>query len=376
MAKTNPKCPNMMCGVICRAAAVGWLTILFSAALVIAFQHAMPFILACLAAFYLHPFIVLCSKRLGIARAPTAAVILFTFGSACIGLAELLIKGLEAAIDSIGTGALERTRILFEKLHDLILTGILPFIEQSLGPASAIPSPAASVFETKGIPTTIMAFLTDALSRLQESLHGMAHTMPNTLISAFILFFTAFLIAKDANQMTAYCLRLVAPDVRPVLLQICGELDRALRQFVRAQAACMALTILVSAACLLTLRQPHALLIAVAAGVLDLIPYLGSSVLFACLLIERLTTGDFPLAAVFAAICAATLVQRRLLSARFFSGNAGIDPLIALTALYLGFRFNGFAGLVFAPLVLVAARSLIQSRTLPLLWRYIKSGRP
>lgn len=100
---------------------------------------------------------------------------------------------------------------------------------------------------------------------------------------------------------------------------------------------------------------------AVLVAIVDAVPLLGTgTVLVPCALL-RLFQGETADAILFLVIYGVSAGVRAALEPRLVGKNLGIDPLVTLIAIYAGYRFFGFLGLVLAPMAVSAVMQLINA---------------
>ena len=96
-------------------------------------------------------------------------------------------------------------------------------------------------------------------------------------------------------------------------------------------------------------------------AIVDAVPLLGTgTVLVPCALL-RLFQGETADAILFLVIYGVSAGVRAALEPRLVGKNLGIDPLVTLIAIYAGYRFFGFLGLVLAPMAVSAVMQLINA---------------
>ena len=123
---------------------------------------------------------------------------------------------------------------------------------------------------------------------------------------------------------------------------------------------------------LLILRVKHAILIALITGILDLLPYLGTGLVFVPWIIYEFITGGTKLAIGLTVLYIIVLVQRQLIEPKVLSSNIGMDPLATLVSLFVGFKLLGFIGLIAGPVTLVLLTTLHRANVFKDIWKYIK----
>lgn len=111
----------------------------------------------------------------------------------------------------------------------------------------------------------------------------------------------------------------------------------------------------------LFLRIPYAPAWAALVAVVDAIPVLGTGTVLVPFALVRLLQGESLQAIVLLCTYGAALITRTALEPRLVGHQLGLDPLMTLLSLYAGYRFLGFAGLLLAPILASATKSLFSA---------------
>ena len=129
-----------------------------------------------------------------------------------------------------------------------------------------------------------------------------------------------------------------------------------------AQAKLIAVTFLVLALGFLLLRIENALLWAALVALADALPVLGTGVILAPWSIVCFIQGQNVRAVGLLGVCAVAVLLRSILEPKLVGKQLGLDPLVTLGAIYLGYRLWGLPGMLAAPLLAETAIQLAAGR--------------
>lgn len=109
------------------------------------------------------------------------------------------------------------------------------------------------------------------------------------------------------------------------------------------------------------LKIPNPLLLGVVCGILDILPYVGTIIVFIPIIIYNIIVKDFFIA--FGLICLYILVQviREILEAKFLSDKLELHPLLVLLSIYIGIKLFGIFGIIIGPMYGLLAKEIIYS---------------
>lgn len=136
---------------------------------------------------------------------------------------------------------------------------------------------------------------------------------------------------------------------------------KALGGWFKAQCKLLGITYLIVAAGFLILRIPYGWAWAILVALVDAMPILGTGTVLLPWALVNILRGKTLQAVGLFCIYGATLATRSVLEPRLVGRQLGLDPLITLLALYLGYRFWGIPGIFLAPVLVSTAKSLANS---------------
>lgn len=197
------------------------------------------------------------------------------------------------------------------------------------------------------------------LAALADPLGKLASTLPDALLTVVFTLAATVLFAGRREAVLSFLKRQLPPRTVEALSRLRGYLKEAAMGWLKAQGILAAVTTALLLAGFLLLRVKAAPLLALTAGLLDALPLLGTGVVLLPWALACLLLGDGGRAAGLAALFALTCTVRNLLEPQVVGRQLGLDPLLSLLGVWLGWRLAGLAGMILAPaalLVLVKLR--------------------
>jgi len=204
-------------------------------------------------------------------------------------------------------------------------------------------------------------------SWISSTMGGLA----SLIVYLALLFVITFYMLLDFAAFKRSCSDWVPLARRPRFLSLMGEIDQSLGGFLRGQATiCLCVGILVTLFMLL-LQVPFAILIGLAAGAFNFIPYLGPAM--GMIPAVLLTLFEFlrpdadlstqwmliRLALVIGSFLAVQLLDGFFLSPKILAESVDVPPLVVMAALLLGGGIAGVTGMVLAIPVYCILRVLV-----------------
>ncbi|KIL43821.1 sporulation integral membrane protein YtvI [Jeotgalibacillus soli] len=233
--------------------------------------------------------------------------------------------------------------------------------ETALTIVASIEQQAVSFIE--GVGKTVMIELSTIVGLL-----------PNTLISTVITLLSAYFFVKEKTFIDQK-LKSWFPQKT---IRYCKRLKRSLKHYIwsyiQAQMLLLLVTVVIVLIGLLQLNVEGAPALALIAGLLDLIPLIGTGILFIPWIFYSWINGFNKLALGLAIIQIMIILLRQLLEPRVLGTKLGLHPFLTFLLMYVCFQLFGFAGVVLTPILLLSISALKRAEAFQLLWIYIKKG--
>ena len=187
-----------------------------------------------------------------------------------------------------------------------------------------------------------------------------------TLSLSFIVFVYA---SQSFDNYFRSFIGLVPEQHREKAKTYLREIDRNLQQFLKGQAAVIAMVSVISCLAYSLIGVPFALVVGLLAGICNAIPtfgpFIGGGFAYIAMLMG-LAAGDFGLvdflircAFVLGAILGIQTVDNSLISPKIMSSAVNVDPLLIMFAVIVGATVLGFWGVLLAIPIIVVIKSVI-----------------
>lgn len=161
------------------------------------------------------------------------------------------------------------------------------------------------------------------------------------------------LLAKDYDDIMNRMLE--REEWHVVLEVICGVI-RYIATFVKAQALIMAVVGGTAAVVLGIAGIENGVLWGLLAGVLDALPFIGTSIVLIPLAIVQFIHGSYVKGVVCLILYGACIILREVLEPRLIGNRMGVPAIAVLVSLYVGIQLFGVWGIVKGPLGFVLIR--------------------
>ena len=346
--------------------------------LLITAKYTYPFIIGLSFAYLLKPFVTFLTKKLKIPKSLSVILSILVTVALIAGLITFLVSEVVAGITYLSEVLPEHLNTMVSFTQNYFTNEILPFYERTISFFNTLDTEQQDTILSnieqlgKEAGNTIGLVLQSFLSFIPVFIGW----LPTVGTGAIFTLLATFFIAKDWDKLIYYSESFLPNKAISNLKNVFNELEKALFGFIRAQLTLISITALIVLIGLLILRVDYAITISLIIGFVDLLPYLGTGLVFVPWIIYELIIGNFGFALGLGILYTVVIVQRQFMEPKILSSSIGLDPLATLVSIFVGFKLIGFLGFILGPIVLVIIRTLYKLHILQDLKDYIMGNKP
>lgn len=316
----------------------------------------LPFLAGGLLALTAEPLVDLSQRRLKLPRGAASSV------GVTVTLAALL-----ALLSVVGAVLVKQVGRLADAVPDIestarqgavLLEGFLLDATQNL-PEGVRPAMTRTVTDFFEDGTAVVDHLTKKVPAVVSSIIG---RVPNGALSVGTGLISGFMISARLPKLKKALHDRMPENWYTKYLPALRRMRRALGLWLKAQGKLALVTYGIVTVGLLILGIAHAPILGALVALIDAVPMLGSGVVLIPWALVSLLQQAHLRAIGLLCIYAAAFLSRSILEPRVVGRQLGLDPLVTLFALYAGFRFWGIPGLLAAPLVATAVKTLVEKQ--------------
>lgn len=176
----------------------------------------------------------------------------------------------------------------------------------------------------------------------------------NKILYIFIMIISTILISIDLDNIELFIKKYTPNTFYKVFINVSKKFSDMLNLEIKLTAASTVQTIL--GLYILGFNRP--LTIGLICGILDILPVVGTAMVFIPMIIFELASGRILLSAGL--ICLYLLLQasRKIMEVKFVGSSLKINPLITLISIYAGIKIYGAWGIIFGPIVVILFKEL------------------
>ncbi|QDP40841.1 sporulation integral membrane protein YtvI [Radiobacillus deserti] len=337
-------------------------------------QYTYPFIIAILLAYLINPIV---NKFVTYFRLPRGLAVFLSIA----GILALITTILSVLVVELvnGTAYLaanlpDHFKVMVEFFEKWFMENIMPIYEkvasiyQNLEPGQQ----QAIVEQVKHAGENFASNGAAALQNLLENIPVFLGKLPNYITVLIFSLMGTFFISKDWPTYQKVLKSKTPVNIRDSGVKVTDGLKKAFTGYVKAQLTLISITASIVLIGLLILRVEFAITIAFLTGVVDLLPYVGTGIIFIPWIIYMFFSGNMYLTIGLSLLFLTIIVQRQLMEPKILSNSIGVNPLVTLVALFVGFQIWGFSGLIIGPTLAVIGNTLYQSGIIHSIYFFIK----
>lgn len=332
-----------------------------------------PFIIALVLAFIINPLVNFFQLRGKMPRALAVFLSLIIVFALIAGFLTLLIAEIISGANYLANVVPSHFEKLVVYIEQIITAQIIPFYNQITNLFNNLETGQQSTIieNIQSVGTTVATNVGQFIKTILQNIPNALGWLPNAATVIIFSLLATFFISKDWDRLLIIGRKLLPDKARTSGKTVFADLQKALFGFIRAQATLISITTVIVLIGLLILRVEYAITIALLIGIVDILPYLGTGLVFVPWIIYSALSGDVHLAIGLGVLYLVVIVQRQVMEPKILSSSIGLDPLATLIALFVGFKLIGFLGLIIGPVILVVIKTLNSAGVFRDIWNFI-----
>lgn len=312
----------------------------------------MPFILALILAWFLHPPVRALQQRLGVSRKILSMIIIL-----------LVYLAAAAILYGLGYAVFSQVRSLAENWTDIRNSAIsvMEFLGGYLDDlVELLPNSVASNVEELSARAMelVQRFLPSALDFTLGGGMDLVSRIPAFAVAAVVFMMASYFITADYPRIRFLATDRLPPEVRQFGSSFRRIFIEAFGGYLKSQLILSLGVFLILAVGFLVTRQPYGLLLAFLFSVLDFIPIIGAGTVMVPWAVVCVCTGDYMSAIQLMVIWGVICLFRRLAEPKILGSQTGLSPILSLVGIYVGMRAGGVLGMIVGPLLLLVVINL------------------
>ena len=198
------------------------------------------------------------------------------------------------------------------------------------------------------IEDSLLGFVTNISAPIADVSIGAVRSIPNVLVYSVVTIFSAYCFCKDGERYIERVKTWIPKELFHYYELLKADIRKIIQGWLLAQFKIMFVVFLVLTIGFLLLRIRYAIPLAALTAFLDFLPMLGVGFIMWPWIVIDLFSGNLMQALWLVVIYVATQIVRQFMQPKIMGETMGLSPFLTILFMYLGYRFYGFVGLIFA----------------------------
>ena len=314
----------------------------------------LPFVVGWIIASIANPPVRFLEQRLKLVRRHSSILVVVSVLAAVIGLLYLLLSRTVRLISSL----IQSLPEVWEAFQGQIRQSM----ESPTGLFAFLPEEIRSGWSQLGehLGSAVGPLLQQAASPTVEAAGTVARSLPAVLVYTVVILLSSYFFIVDRDRILNLLHTYTPSWAAGYLTYLKKDVKRLVGGYFLAQFKIMFVVGLILFAGFWILGVSYAPVLALAIALLDFLPVFGTGTVLIPWALLRIISGDYAFGAGLGLLYILTQVVRQLVQPKLVGDTMGLNPLLTLFLLYLGFKISGISGMILAVPVGLLVMSLWQ----------------
>lgn len=302
----------------------------------------MPFVIGYLISLMANPLVSFLEKRLKIVRKHGSVIIIIAVLAAVILIIYLVVGKIADEtlhlirnLPEIYESAAAQFRKIGENLQ-VILRRLPLNVQQSIDQVvSNLAEYISDLVQAASVPTVTAA-------------GNFARNVPGTIISIIMSILSAYFFIADRDKILTVTREHMPKGILERAVGVIRDLKHVVGGYFKAQLKIMIVVYLILVLGLAILKVDYSLLVALLIAFLDMLPFFGTGTVLGPWAIIEILSGDYKMAIALIVLYAVTQVVRQIIQPKIVGDSIGMNPLVTLFCMYIGYKLSGVIGMIIA----------------------------
>lgn len=302
----------------------------------------MPFVVGWIIASIAAPLVNWLEKRLKIVKKlGSALIVIFVLAIIVIAI-YFAVSRLVAEISDLVND--------FPQLYAQLESGLGEIGQTSSGVFRRLPSGIREGWDA--VVENLDQYMGKIVSHISEptvtAAGNFAKKVPYYLISFIVAVMSAYFFTVQREEVIRWFKKTAPEAVERRMKLVMDNLKYAVWGYFKAQFKIMGVVFLILLAGLGFLQTRYFVLVAFLIAFLDFLPFFGTGTAMIPWALYAFFMGEYKMTAALVVIYVVTQVVRQLLQPKLVGDSVGLNPLVTLVLLYVGYRIRGVIGMIIA----------------------------
>ena len=305
-------------------------------------RFLMPFVIGWIIAAIATPLVNWLEKRLKIVKKLGSALIVIFVLAAIVLALYFGISRLAAEISSLIQN--------FPEMYAQLETGLRQIGDTLSGIFERLPSGVQNGWNV--VVENLDQYMGNLVSNISEptvtAAGNIAKQVPSYLISLLVSILSAYFFIVQREEVLNWMKKVFPESIQKRMTLVIDNLRYAVGGYFKAQFKIMAVVFVILLIGLGMLGTGYFVLVAFLIAFLDFLPFFGTGTAMIPWAVYKFFMGDYKMTVALVVIYVITQAVHQLLQPKLVGDSVGLNPLVTLILLYIGYRMGGILWMILA----------------------------
>lgn len=194
-----------------------------------------------------------------------------------------------------------------------------------------------------------------------EAAGNIAKKIPSIFVSLIVTIVSAYFFISDKEQVLTFAKQIMPKAIVSRMTLVSDNFKYAIGGYFKAQSKIMTVVFAILLIGFGIMGIHFSILLAIAIAMLDFLPFFGTGTALIPWGIYKFLMGDYKMMIGLAVLYAVTQLVRQVIQPKLVGDSIGLNPLLTLVFLYIGYKSGGLFGMIFAVPVGLIILNLIKA---------------
>lgn len=306
-----------------------------------------PFIFAFIISLAADPLAEKLHKKFKLPRSLTAILVIILIVGIVGGL-------LTAVIWKVGS-ELKSIYIQLPQIYDEAVNMIENISESLSRFYSVLPEDIRTAFDSMGenFQLWVSSLISDNYKPVMTGAGNVAKSLPSVFIGIIVFILALYFMISAQTPVKESAKKFLPAKMTKGITVLSNQMKRYLGGYVKAQLIIMSIAFVIIFTGMSILRVQYSLLIALAVAIFDALPFFGSGAILIPWAVISFITSDIRMGIGMLIIYLSVVLTRQMIEPKIVSSNIGMNPLMTLMAMYIGYKIFSIGGMILGPVLLM-----------------------
>lgn len=205
-------------------------------------------------------------------------------------------------------------------------------------------------------PSNIISTIENILPSYKEKIIGTVIDTVNGLIYALIILLTTIFISLDLDKIYSFMKKYIPHNYFRIIYNVV----KSNTVIINIQLKLVFITTIETIIGLYILGIPSSLTIGLICGILDIMPVIGTIIIFVPMILFEISKNNIFTALGLILLYVLLSVSRKIMEAKMMGNNLHIHPAIAILSLYIGINIYGAWGVIIGPFIIILIKEILE----------------